>query len=265
MKNNRFKRSIGFYKSFAFAKAAFLLTILLVSCTDKKYQLQKVSGQSTAIDSSLNSVKEIEEFIEPYKKSVDAEMNKQLSYNPVAMHKNDYKLNTPISNMMAEIVREKGNPIFQKRSGESIDVVLLNHGGIRAPLDKGSVTMRSAYEIMPFENSIVVAQLNGSQMDSLVNYLVSRKRAHPMSGLQIQLDKNGDLDEVLINGETLDSQKLYYVATNDYLYNGGDNMSFFKNTPLTTLDYKIRNAMIDYFEETDTLRFTRDNRFTMAQ
>ncbi len=265
MKNNRLKKSMELYKCFAFAKAVLLTTILLVSCTDKTYQLNKVHSATVAVDSSITEIQEIEDFIEPFKNSVDAEMNKQLSYNPVAMHKNDYKFNTPIGNMMAEIVRKKGNPIFESRTGNQIDAVLLNHGGIRASLNQGAVTMRTAYEIMPFENSIVVAQLNGSQMDSLVNYLVKRKTAHPISGLTIHLNKNGSLEKVLINGEKINKNQVYHVATNDYLYNGGDNMSFFKDTPVTTLDYKIRNAMIDYFKETDTLKFERDDRFSVTQ
>ncbi|WP_438961294.1 5'-nucleotidase C-terminal domain-containing protein [Nonlabens sp.] len=260
MKTSIYKRAGKAFFYLAFAKALFITT----SCKPDHLHLVKVEASQTSIDSTLQSVTAIEDYIAPYKKSLDAQMDEQLSYNPVSMHKNDFELNTPIGNMMAEIVMKQGNPIFLKRSGEQIDVVLINHGGIRAPLHKGAVTMRSAYEIMPFENSIVVAQLNAVQMTSLINYLVKRKRAHPISGLTIKLDKNGKLLEALINGKPLSDNEHYYVATNDYLYNGGDNMSFFKDTPITQLDYKIRNAMIDYFKETDTLKFKRDDRFTMV-
>ncbi|HMC02386.1 MAG TPA: hypothetical protein VKN14_15205, partial [Flavobacteriaceae bacterium] len=56
--------------------------------------------------------------------------------------------------------------------------------------------------------------------------------------------------------------KTYYVATNDYLYSGGDNMTFFKpNDSLYDLNYKIRNALIDYFKKTDTIKPVIDDRF----
>jgi 5'-nucleotidase len=264
MKKYRLENWRGTWNYPAFAKAVVLATFLLVSCNQKEYQLKKVVGSKIAIDSSLTSVQKIEGYIAPFKKSLDVQMNEQLSYNPVSMNKSDYKLNTPIGNMMATIVRTQGEPVYKSRTGKSIDIVLLNSGGIRAGMPAGPVTMRSAYEIMPFDNEIVIAELTGDQVNELINYLIERKSAHPIDGLQILLNEDGTAASVLINNQPLDMNKVYNVATNDYLYNGGDNMSFFKDTPLTSIDYKIRNAMIDYFKKVDTLKFQRDNRFDYA-
>ncbi|WP_213520000.1 5'-nucleotidase C-terminal domain-containing protein [Nonlabens sp.] len=264
MKKYRLENRKGTWNYSAFAKAVVLATIFLVSCNQKEYHLQKVVGSKIAIDSSLTSVPEIEEYIAPFKKSLDVQMNEQLSYNPVSMYKSDYKLNTPIGNMMATIVRTQGAPVYKSRTGKSIDIVLLNNGGIRAGMPAGPVSMRSAYEIMPFDNEIVIAELTGDQVNELINYLIERKSAHPIDGLQILLNEDGTAASVLINDKPLDTNKVYHVATNDYLYNGGDNMSFFKDTPFTSFDYKIRNAMIDYFKKVDTLTFQRDHRFDYA-
>ena len=52
----------------------------------------------------------------------------------------------------------------------------------------------------------------------------------------------------------LEENKTYYVATSDYLANGGDNMIFFRDSKIKyDLDYKIRNLFIDYFKEIDTI------------
>ena len=52
----------------------------------------------------------------------------------------------------------------------------------------------------------------------------------------------------------LDLNAIYYVATSDYLANGGDNMRFFlTNEGVFDLDYKIRNILIDYFKEVNTV------------
>lgn len=236
----------------AFAKAIFLTT----SCKTPPPQLVKVSGTKIAVDTTITGVEEINEFIAPFKKSLDRQMDEVLSYNPKRMHKNDFKLNTPIGNMMATIVMEQGNPIYKSRTGRNIDVVLLNHGGIRAPMKVGPVTMRTAYEIMPFENEMVVAALTKNQMNALVKYLTDRERAHPFQGFKIELSPDGNHTIVM------EEKDLYHVATSDYLYNSGDNMSFFKDAPVEKLDYKIRNAMIDYFKKVDTLRFEHDDRFT---
>jgi 5'-nucleotidase len=242
----------------AFAKASLLLT----SCKSEPLDITKVTATLEKIDAQREEKESINEFIAPYKQSLDEQMNEVLCYNPTRMHKNDSPLNTPIGNMMTQVVYEQANPIFNQRTGEDIHIVLLNHGGIRAPLEAGTVTTRNVYEIMPFENELVVARLTGDQVNQLINYLVSRERAHPIWGLELTIKKGGTLVRATIQNEEIKSDRIYNVATNDYLYNGGDRMSFFKDTPMSMINYKLRNAMIDYFSRIDTLNFTTDSRFT---
>ena len=100
------------------------------------------------------------------------------------------------------------------------------------------------------------------QIYELINYLTLTRKAHPISGINMVLDKNYNLLDVKINGKKIDENKIYSVATSDYLLNGGDKMTFFsKSKKNTTLDYKIRNVLIDYFKEVDTVNFKIDNRF----
>lgn len=251
MKSSIFNRVSRAFLYLAFAKALLITT----SCKSDNLQVAKVTASQTQIDSSLQEVEEIKSYIAPFKESLDAQMDEELSYNPVSMHKNDTPLNTAIGNMLVEIVRTQGEPIYKSRSGNMVDAVLLNHGGIRAAMPAGAVTMRRAYEIMPFDNEMVVVTLTEEKMSQLVNYLIEKKRAHPFDGFKISLN-DGQTPEVKMT-----PQKTYHVLTSDYLYNGGDNMSFFKDAPMVKLDYKIRNAMIDYFKKVDTLNFKSDDRF----
>ncbi|MGB5981132.1 MAG: 5'-nucleotidase C-terminal domain-containing protein [Nonlabens sp.] len=247
----------------AFAKAVFLtLTLtILSSCKEKQTVLSSGSADLYPIDSTLTAVDSLEQFIKPYRVNLAKQMDSVISYNEKLMHKNDFELNTPISNMFAQVVREQGNSVYRSRTGKDIDVILLNHGGIRAALPQGNITMGNAYEIMPFENKIVVAELSREKMEGLIRYLVEKKRAHPIEGMKITLAKDGSLKEVLIGGKPLDDYETFAVATNDYLYGGGDNMIFFADSPVMDLDYKLRNAIIDYLRKTDTLKFERDDRF----
>jgi 2',3'-cyclic-nucleotide 2'-phosphodiesterase (5'-nucleotidase family) len=144
--------------------------------------------------------------------------------------------------------------------------VLLNHGGIRSIISKGNVTTRTAFKVMPFENSIVVLDLKGEKVKELIEYLVRNKRAHPISKLNIELDSEFKLKTTRLNGKHLDFTKNYLVCTNDYLANGGDRMNFFKSPDsLYVLDYKIRNALIDYLKKVDTISPVRDNRFIQVK
>lgn len=241
------------------------LICLFFSCK-QEYHLNKIEGKQIPVSDSIALDTEIDEFIKPFRDNLEKDMSKVLSYSPKTYHKKDGDFNTAIGNLMAHIVLEEGNPIFNQRTGKNIDMVLLNHGGIRAPINKGNITTETAFQVMPFENSIVVIALKGQQIDSLAYYLSKAKKAHPIEGMKITIDKDYNLVEALVNNKNIDKDKTYYVATNDYLYNGGDNMTFFKtNDTVYTLDYKIRNAMIDYFKKVDTINPTIDDRFTQTK
>lgn len=231
------------------------------SCKEEMF-LERIEGKRIEINDSLVGVSKIELFIKPFRDHVNKNLDSVLAYSVDTYSKTDGELNTAIGNLMADAVLEESNPIFESRTGEKIDMVLLNHGGIRAILSKGNVTTRTAYEIMPFENSVVVTKLKGSHVIELVSYLQKAKRAHPIAGLTIKLNDNYELLEAKINGRDIDEGKTYNVATNDYLYGGGDSMDFFqKSDTLYVLDYKIRNVLIDYFTKKDTIKPVIDNRF----
>jgi 2',3'-cyclic-nucleotide 2'-phosphodiesterase (5'-nucleotidase family) len=238
-----------------------LLLLCFLSCKNE-HHLTKIEGSRLEINDSLNSDSSIDEFIKPYRENVNKTLDSVLAYSVDTYSKKDGELNTAIGNLMADAVLQESNPVFSSRTGENIDAVLLNHGGIRAILSKGDVTIRTAYEIMPFENSVVVADLKGKHVKELVNYLTLAKRAHPIAGLEVELDKDYNLKKALINGAIIEDDKTYHIATNDYLYNGGDRMTFFKSSDsLHVLNYKIRNVLIDYFSKKDTLNPKIDNRF----
>jgi 2',3'-cyclic-nucleotide 2'-phosphodiesterase (5'-nucleotidase family) len=231
------------------------------SCKDK-LEVQKVSGENIEINDSISDYAAINEFIEPYKSSIEDEMDKPLSYTPKAMFKSDTPYNTAIGNMMADAVYELANPVFFNRIKDSIDGVLLNYGGIRAGISKGVITTETAYNIMPFENMVVVAKLKGTQINEMFQYLSKSKKAQPISNISVAVDKDWNLKEYSIGNKEIEASKYYYIATSDYLANGGDNMDFFqKADTVYQTDYKLRNLFIDYFKKHDTINAKADNRF----
>lgn len=252
MKNNYFLTSLSL----------FLLLFLSNCKKNTTKSLYKITGSQIQITDSIPENEDIKQFISPYKDHIDKDLNTVLSYAQKEYSKNDGNLNSSIGNLMADLVLEQANPIFKKRTGKTIDMVLLNHGGIRAVIPKGSITTKTAYSVMPFENSIVITALKGAVIDSLTTYLRKSKRAHPISGLELVLDRNYTIKKASINNKKIIQDKTYYVATSDYLFNGGDKMAFFKKSDtFYDLNYKIRNAMIDYFKKHDTIKAKIDNRF----
>ncbi|RBP32699.1 5'-nucleotidase [Oceanihabitans sediminis] len=241
----------------------FLFTILLFNCKEEKMNLVRIEGKKININDSIELNQEIDDFVKPYREHVNKDLDSVISYAVDTYSKSDGDFNTAIGNLFADAVLEQSNIIFNKRTGENLDMTLLNHGGIRSIISKGNITTRTAFEIMPFENSLVAVAMKGQTIqDSLVRYLSRAKRAHPIAGLKIKLDKDFKAIEATINNKPIDPNKTYYVVTNDYLYHGGDGMSFFQtNDSLYDLNYKVRNALLDHFKKVDTINPVRDDRF----
>ncbi|WP_299365845.1 5'-nucleotidase C-terminal domain-containing protein [Winogradskyella sp.] len=239
------------------------LIILLISLITSCKEHQRIEGNRIEIDENISSSQTIEDYIKPYRAHVNKNLDSIISYAPDTYSKSDGELNTAIGNLMADAVYSESNPVFHKRTGKNIDFVLLNHGGIRSIISEGNITMRTAYEIMPFENSIVVVELKGIQINKMLSYLSKAKKAHPVSKqIQITLDDNFEVEKALINNKPISKDQTYYLATNDYLYNGGNDMTFFHpNDSVYGLDYKVRNILIDYFKKTDTINPKIDSRF----
>tara|TARA_R110000850_G_scaffold277086_1_gene422468 strand:+ start:218114 stop:218869 length:756 start_codon:yes stop_codon:yes gene_type:complete len=246
-------------------KNIFLLLLLSIvaGCTEEKeLTVTQIEGVNIEINDSIKGVVEYENFLKPYRNHIASQLNETLAYNVRHMNRTDGALNSSIGNMMADAVIELSGPIFKQRTQNEIDFVLLNYGGIRATMEKGDVTRKTAFEIMPFENEIVILELSPKRIQEMLDYLRFELLAHPVSGIEINLNKDYEISEVKIQGTALDSTKNYFVATSDYLRNGGDRMYFFEDpVSETPLDYKVRNVLIDYFIKKDTIDSTPDKRF----
>ncbi len=243
-----------------------LFIVIFLNCKQRELHLTKIEGKQINITDSISTDSEIDAIIKPFREHINKDLDSVLAYSKDTYSKSNGKFNTAIGNFMADVIFDEANPIFNKRTGKNIDMVLLNRGGIRSILSKGNITSRTAYQLMPFENSIVVIALKGSQINALINYLSKAKTAHPISKLKLEIDKDYNIIEASINNTPIETSKVYYVATSDYLYNGGDSMTFFKpNDSAYVLNYKIRNALIDNFKKVDTISPVIDNRFIQTK
>ena len=89
----------------------------------------------------------------------------------------------------------------------------------------------------------------------MVLFLSNEKFPHPISGFSIMDDK------ALIDKEKSLNDK-FFLATNDYLLSGGDNMFFLeKNLRVFNLGYSLRDAFIDYIINEEKIESKVDNRF----
>ena len=239
----------------------FLSILLLLSCKNETQYLVKIEGKQIPITKEIGSDNKIESFIKPFKQKVESEMNKVLSYTKKDLVRTDAILQSSLGNLLADLSFKRANPVFNSRTGKNIDFAMFNYGGIRAGITKGNITTENAFNLMPFENTLVVVELTSDKIEDLIQFLIKQKIAHPLSK-QINLAITSDGYELKINNKKFDTDKTYFVLTSNYLQKGGDGMDFFKDPiALHPLDYKVRNAIIDYFSETDTVFSKLDSRF----
>ena len=242
----------------------FLTLFFVVSCAKQNFYVSKIEGKRITITDKETQNQQIENYIKPYREHINKDLDSVLGYCPVTLDKSDGKWQTTIGNLMADVTLQRGNLVFKAREKKEIDLCILNNGGIRAILPKGNVTSRTAFEIMPFENSLVVMALKGEQIFELVDYFITTQKPHPLSGITFTIGKDKLAKNILVQGKPVEKEVLYYVATNDYLSNGGDNMNFFKKSVQKyDLDYKLRNVLIDYFKEVDTIPVIKDVRVSV--
>jgi len=145
-------------------------------------------------------------------------------------------------------------------------ICLLNNGGLRAQLPKGKITRGNAYELMPFENAVVILTLSGDKTKQMFQSLVDNNGA-PFSGVTIR-SKGKKITDLRIGGQPFDVNKNYKIITSDYLAAGGDKYDFFKDPVKTeTLNYKLRDAIIDYMiaenKKGSTLKGKKDGRIQL--
>ncbi|MBL4593959.1 MAG: 5'-nucleotidase C-terminal domain-containing protein, partial [Flavobacteriales bacterium] len=140
-------------------KYLFLISIVfnLISCKQPSYFETKNS--STPINNSYEHHAQADSLIQPYKIKLDAEMNEALVISSEEFPKESGKSETKLGNLVADLSLEIANNLYKPLDGDSIDFCLLNFGGLRTSLPKGEITRGKIFELMPFENELIVVTI----------------------------------------------------------------------------------------------------------
>ena len=189
----------------------------------------------------------IHALLEPYKLRLDSVMNEVVGQTAYALPNEKGKTETLLGNFVADACLTEGNKNYHPADSKPAQVAIFNNGGLRASLPAGNITKGNVYELMPFDNEIVVVTLSGAKMWELVKFAAS-SGGLPIAGMTVGMHPDKTPGTVLIQGVPFDSTKTYKVMTSDYLSNGGDKYAFFKD-PIASekTGYLIRNAILDTF------------------
>lgn len=182
----------------------------------------------------------LDEVIKPYRIGVDSLMHVKIGRSAVEMPKGSNEL----INFGADFIFERG-----RKLADSVDLGIINKGGLRRDLPKGDITEGMIITLMPFYNYVNVIDIKGSDLLEAFD-VMAKDGGNGVSGnVDITYDPvKGKCLTVLIDGKELDPERTYRVSTIDYLAKGGDYMSSLKRGKKVAAGKNVLyNDMIEEF------------------
>jgi len=233
-----------------FRKSIFIVlcTISLVACSPKTWQITYATSVKIPIDSTTEILadKNYETLLQPAKQRIDAEMNEVIGQAAETMR--GHAPESLLSNFNADVYRQSASEFL----GEKVDISVVNLGGLRTIIPAGDITVRKVFELMPFENELVIVWVKGDKLLELLQFF-AKVGGEGVSGLHMEIQK-GKAANIGIDGKPLDINKLYSIATNDYLAGGNDRMfQLAMYDKRVNTGIKIRKMLLSYIKK-ETLK-----------
>ncbi len=199
--------------------------------------------ESERVDGSVPSDEAMEAYLQPYRLEVE-EFGAEVIGMAAEALKARARPENGISNLVADSLRIVGSDIFETE----IDVAFTNFGGLRRDLEAGPLTVGLITELSPFENFVVLLEMRGSHLKRVLQRF-ARSGGWPQSGLKVVISSEGEVLKAEIGGEPIDDERVYKVATIDYLYNT-DLESYPRDRMLsvTMSGERQRDAIIEYMK-----------------
>jgi 2',3'-cyclic-nucleotide 2'-phosphodiesterase (5'-nucleotidase family) len=222
-----------------------LLTLAIIApyISDIKSEVILKSSHQISIDSSLDSIwnPKVAHLMEKFQMPMQELVRRDIGFCKVRMEAKAPE--SLLSNLLADQLFEAAKSF----SKIGIDAAVINISGIRSSLALGAVTVGDIYRVMPFENELVIVYLSGKYFEQLIQH-IAKVGGEGISNFRFEI-KNGIAVNIKIEGEALEPNRLYKVATIDYLANGNGGMSVFKNAEkCLNTHVKVRDAYIHQFE-----------------
>lgn len=210
------------------------------------------------VSSEISDDPEITALLAPYVNRLRSRMNQVIAWSTKPMVKGNPE--STLGNLSADIVRFRA----VRELGKPVHIAVVNNGGLRIPLPEGNITVGHIYELMPFENTITVLRLSGTQVREMADQIASGG-GEPVSGIRFRI-QDGRATDILVNYEPLQTQREYLVATNNYMADGGGDISILWE-PIERIEtgVLIRDAMIEYIRMQRHLDYELEQRIRVTE
>jgi 2',3'-cyclic-nucleotide 2'-phosphodiesterase (5'-nucleotidase family) len=227
----------------------FIGILMITSACSTSYKTVDFSYQNHEINKLTDSVNDplFAGILLPYTNKLSDEMSEIISYSDTSLI--DYKPESPLSNFISDLVLDFAQKFVEKsQPGVVVNFSLVNHGGLRTSLPKGKIAVRDIFELMPFENELVLLKLVGIQVAELADNIASRG-GEGVSGISFGMHSD-KAENITIQNKPLESDSTYWMVTSDYIANGGDKMKIlgYASQRIST-GAKIRDVIINHLRD----------------
>lgn len=168
-----------------------------------------------------------------------------------------------LSNWFIDILMRK----TEQLSGKKVHIGITNFGGIRVDMPQGDIILDDMLSMFPFKNYLAYVEHTGKQIRTILEGMAA-DRFQVLGGVKVVAD-GGKLVSVEIDGEPLDDEKVYGMATISFLLTGGDGLSLEENALSVTVyeEVPIIDAVLEHVNaETAAgrpIEYTVDGRVTV--
>lgn len=227
--------------------AAFFVFILSACSTLSESTSYDYKNHSIDVIADSISDEQFMNILQPYRQLMEQNLSEVIAQGKAPMV--SFKPESPLSNFLSDLILEFAvDYCRQYQPGVIPEVALFNHGGIRSSLPKGPITIRNAYELMPFENEMVLVLLTGKQLIDLADYLAVRG-GEGVAGIRFGI-KQQKADNIKVQGLSIDENRKYWLIASDYIANGGDGMKVLTWAEMRIdTGYKMRDVIIQYLRK----------------
>lgn len=217
-----------------------LIAMVFSGCHRPRY-IQQHSYKIYPVSKEANADNAMTQLLLPYKQKMDSLFDIVIGRTDTILYKSQPECT--LGNFMADVVLASG-----KKINPAIDAAVFNYGGIRVPyIVAGNITIGKIFELMPFDNQLVILEMPGDTLMRFCNHMAALK-GWPVSGISYII-KDKKAEQISVNGIAVDPKRVYVIATNDYLANGGDYCSFLTSLKRTTTNTGIRDILIENIRE----------------
>lgn len=147
-----------------------------------------------------------------------------------------------LSNWFIDILIRK----TEELSGKKVHIGITNFGGIRVDMPQGEIILDDMLSMFPFKNYLAYVEHTGKEIRAVLESM-AEGRFQVLGGVKVVAD-GGKLVSVEIDGEPLDDEKVYGMATISFLLNGGDGLALQNNALSVTVfeDVPIIDAVLEH-------------------